>query len=458
MEHLNKSLREYAIYTIENRALPAATDGLKPSQRKALFAVMNKTDKIKTISLAGEMISKEIYLHGDAAAAETISKMAAPYTNNICWLQGIGSFGTRVSPTGWGQPRYTYVKLSNETKSMMLTDKNIVPMVDNYDGSTKEPWTFLPLIPTVFVNGASGMATGWSTEILRRNPIELIERTIEALDNKKLGKLEPYYEFYKSPSVKLENNKWQFKGVVKKIDNSNCIIEELPPWMTLDKLTKTLNQLIEQDKIVDYQNASTKTISIEVKFKRNQIADWDEEKLISFFKLTEIQTERIVVIIDNDWTSETLSDNLTKMVYNYDNPEQLIKDFVKWRLKWFKRRYEQLVKENTDDLLYWMSLKACFDKKIPKQLPVETKEKFEEMISTAIKASKLIIEEKNIQKISDMSSYKWNDNYYQEVLTKISFHEQELEKYKNILNNNDEIKKIYKNELVDLLKEIKKRG
>src|SRR4051812_19466153 len=97
--------RDYSIYVCQSRGIPMVSDGLKDAQRKALFVMKPKADKLKVISLAGELISQNIYLHSDASACETISLMAAPYCNNVPLLAGIGAFGTRVGPTDWGAPR-----------------------------------------------------------------------------------------------------------------------------------------------------------------------------------------------------------------------------------------------------------------------------------------------------------------------------------------------------------------
>ena len=86
--------RDYSIYVCQSRGIPSVSDGLKDAQRKALFVMKSQSDKIKTISLAGKMISENVYLHGDAAACDTISLMAAPYCNNVTLLHGIGAFGS----------------------------------------------------------------------------------------------------------------------------------------------------------------------------------------------------------------------------------------------------------------------------------------------------------------------------------------------------------------------------
>ena len=174
---IKDSSREYSIYVCQSRGIPSISDGLKDAQRKALDVIKPIGDKIKTISLAGLMISSNRYLHGDAAACDTISLMAAPYCNNVPLLSGIGAFGTRVGPDDWGAPRYTYVKKNSFTESLVFQDYDIVPMKENYDGSVLEPRHFLPLIPLVLLNGVSGIAVGWSTEILPHSLSGLIDAT-----------------------------------------------------------------------------------------------------------------------------------------------------------------------------------------------------------------------------------------------------------------------------------------
>jgi DNA gyrase/topoisomerase IV subunit A len=119
-DYLLDTSREYSIYVCSNRAIPSVADGLKDSQRKAIWVIRNQAEQIKTISLAGAMINSNIYLHGDSSAADAISQLAAPYCNNVCYLEGIGNFGTKVSPTAFSAPRYTYVQRNRITQQVAL--------------------------------------------------------------------------------------------------------------------------------------------------------------------------------------------------------------------------------------------------------------------------------------------------------------------------------------------------
>jgi DNA gyrase/topoisomerase IV subunit A len=279
-DFIKDTSRDYSIYVCQSRGIPSVSDGLKDAQRKSLFVMKSQGEKIKTISLAGKLISENIYLHGDAAACDTISLMAAPYCNNIPLLSGIGAFGTRVGPSDWGAPRYTYVKKSTYTDALIYQDYDIIPLKENYDGSVMEPKHFLPLIPVVLLNGVSGIAVGWSTEIMPRSLEDLIDATLAAIDGKKkLPSLLPKYEYLKTNVRSLGDNQFEFTGKVI-IDGSSVIVTELPPDLSLEKFKARLNKMEDEEQIQTYIDRSTKEIHIEVRFKRGSINDWTETHAI----------------------------------------------------------------------------------------------------------------------------------------------------------------------------------
>jgi len=159
--HISRIAREYSLYVLNGgRAIPSLYDSLKMAQRIALWTLMN--DTLKTASLAGRMIESGLYVHGDASAENTISAMTAPFLNNNPYLDGIGAFGTKVDPYGFAAARYTSVKQSAFAKKNLFVDKDILPMVENYDGSATLPLTFFPLLPLVLLNGVSGIAIGFA--------------------------------------------------------------------------------------------------------------------------------------------------------------------------------------------------------------------------------------------------------------------------------------------------------
>ena len=438
-EYIKSTSREYSIYVCQSRGIPSVCDGLKDAQRKALFVIKPKTDKIKTISLAGELISSNIYLHGDASAAETLSLMAATYCNNVPFLHGIGAFGTKVGPTDWGAPRYTYLKKYGITESLIYPDYDIIPLKENYDGSVLEPKHFLPLVPLVLLNGISGIAVGWSTDILPRRLEDLIEGCIAALDGKPAKRLTPTYDYLDCKSRDLGGNAWEFTGKVR-LDGSTVWVEELPPDLTLEKFKARLNKMEDEDLIQTYIDRSTKDIKIEVRFKRGTINGWTEDKAIEFFKLKSKTTERIVVL---DWDGNSIK--------QYPTAEILLQEFISWRLGWYVTRYEKLIADATYTLNFQLALKACIDKKLPQFLPT-AKDRGEVVEQIQKICAKIALDDSQIDRIASLPSYRWAKDAYDEIVGKIAELTATIADHQAILADPAKQKAIYRTELQALKK------
>lgn len=432
--------RDYSIYVCQSRGIPSVSDGLKDAQRKALFVMKGQADKIKTISLAGRMISENVYLHGDAAACDTISLMAAPYCNNVTLLHGIGAFGTRVGPTDWGAPRYTYVKKSQYTEHLIYHDYEIIPLKENYDGSVMEPKHFLPLIPLVLLNGVSGIAVGWSTEILPRSFESLIDATLAAIDNKKkLPELLPSYEYLETTVRGIGDNAYEFIGKVE-IDGNTIIVTELPPELNLEKFKARLNKMEDDELIQSYVDRSTKDIKVEIKFKRGSIDGWTTEKALEFLKLKSKTTERIVVL---DYNGSAIK--------QYENAEKLVRDFVQWRLGFYKVRYTKWINDSTYQLNWYMAIKECIDAGLPTFLPKATNRA--EIVERITKITKGIqLDDSQLDRLSALPSYRWAKDAYQETLDKIKEIKNTIAEYNAILKDPEKIKSIYKKEVQELKK------
>lgn len=432
--------REYSIYVCQSRGIPSVSDGLKDSQRKALDAVKPLADKIKTISLAGLMISSNRYLHGDAAACDAISLMAAPYCNNVPLLAGIGAFGTRVGPTDWGAPRYTYVKKTSITESLIYQDYDIIPLKENYDGSVMEPKHFLPLIPLVLLNGVSGIAVGWSTEILPRSLSDLIDATIAAIDQKqKLPELLPTYSYLKCTVKNIGNNAYEFLGKAT-IDGSTVIVTELPPDLSLEKFKARLNKMEDDELIQSYVDRSTKDIKIEIRFKRGSISSWNEDTAIEFLKLRSKTTERMVVL-DYDGNN----------IKQYDTAEELIRDFVEWRLGFYTIRYQKLINDAIYQLNWNLALKACYDKGLPSFL-TKANDRTEIINKIIAITDKITLDDSQRDRIASLPSYRWAKDAYNDVLEKIASLNKEIADNQSILNDPKKLRAIYKQEVSALKK------
>ena len=440
-DYVKDTSREYSIYVCENRAIPKVADGLKDGPRKALWLMRTKSDKIKTVSMSGEMISSGLYLHGDASASGAISMLAAPYVNNVPLIDGIGSFGTRVAPVeGIGAPRYTYVKKNKASDALLYRDLAVVPLKDNYDGSVKEPCHFLPIIPLVLLNGVSGLAVGWSTEILPRNLKKLIAATQAALDGKEPKGLEPSYDYLDVVVKQLEDNVWEFSGRAEIVDTSTVRIKELPPGINLEAFRKRLNKMEEDDKIQGYTDKSTDVINVLVKFKRGAIAEWTEDMAVDFFKIRQRVTERIVVI---DWNGQSIR--------QFDSAATVVKEFVQWRLNWYSNRYQKMLDDDQYELKYWQGLKACFDDKLPERLIKKANK--DAILADVVGITGAIgLDDSQLDKIVGLPTYKWAKDFYTEIKENISRLTANIKEYKATLKSPDTLKGIFQSELDELKK------
>ena len=441
---VNDSSKEYAIYTAQNRAIPSICDGLKDGQRKALWLIRNKAEKIKTISLAGELISANLFLHGDASAAETISRLAAPYLNNITLLDGVGAFGTRVGPDSWGAPRYTYVKKSRATENLLYPDLDIVPMKPNYDGSVMEPVHFLPLIPTVLLNGVSGIAVGWSTDILPHSLESLVAATVAAIDGKPMSAFLPSFDRLNVSVTELAPNSYEFAGRVEIESNTVVRVTELPPDLSLEKFKARLNQMEDEGTINTYVDRSTKNINVEVRFKRGTVDNWGEAEFINFLKLKNKGSQRLVTLDFNN-----------SSIRQFKTVEELIKAFVEWRVTWYTVRYEKQIRDLTRELNFAKAVKLCVEGKLPQSLPgAQNKQTVEAQV---LKLTKSIpLEPEQVERIVGFPSYRWAQDSISKILQEIEGLTQQIAELQQLLQNPKKIRDNYKKETLALLKSVPK--
>lgn len=441
-QYLLDSSREYAIYVCDTRGIPMVADGLKSGQRIALWLLRNRAEKIKTFALSGLMGFERLYVHGETSANGAISLLAAPYKNNIPLIEGLGQFGSRVAPDkdGIGAPRYTEVRRSKAAEAMLYKDLDIVPLEDNYDGSNKQPKHFLPLIPTVLLNGVTGVAVGYSTDILPRKLRDLIDATKAALLDQPIQPLVPHYARY-NIGVKATGkpNQWEYSGKVEIVDTSTMRITELPPGFSIEGYRKTLMDFEDKGLINSFTDRSTETINITIKMQRGTIRDWTEEKALTFLKLREKTTERIVTI---GWSGTGIK--------VYDSAEELVRDFAQWRLGWYEVRFQKLLADDTYELAYWKALRALFEGGFTKRLGtfVNKAGVEEDVVSTVAKKAKDVkLDAKQVERIVGLPTYRWTREFEAEIGTKIAALEGAIAGYRDTLSSPGKLKAVYLAEL-----------
>ncbi|MBI4332282.1 MAG: DNA gyrase subunit A [Chloroflexi bacterium] len=186
-EEMKNSYLDYAMSVIVSRALPDVRDGLKPVQRRILYAmdqmgIRHNTAYKKSARIVGEVLGK-YHPHGDAAVYEAMVRMAQPFSLRYTLIDGQGNFGS-VDNDPPAAMRYTEARLSEVAEEMMVDiEKETVEFVPNFDGSLAEPSVLPSKIPNLLLNGSSGIAVGMATNIPPHNLSEVCEGLIYLIDN-----------------------------------------------------------------------------------------------------------------------------------------------------------------------------------------------------------------------------------------------------------------------------------
>ena len=351
-DYLDTDYKEYAIYVVEERAIPSVIDGFKPTQRKVIFVAnkvwRNGSEKpMKIFQLAGRVAADAFYHHGDGSLNSAIIGMAQKFKNSMPVLEDIGQFGSLRSPEA-AAPRYIATKLH---KNFRLLYKDFELLESRYEeGNEIEPRFFLPIIPTVLLNGGSGIAVGFATNILNRNPLHLIDACLKSLDNKKYTEPSPWNREFDGDCELIDPEKfsWVFSGKYDLKNTTTVSISELPPSVTYEKFDQHLIDLESTRRIASYENNCKSNINYVLKFRREDLKLLgDSVKLKRLLKMDERQTENFTVL-----------DEFGKLKI-FNSASEIIEYFVKYRLSFYNKRKQYIIDTLSQELLV-LSNKARF--------------------------------------------------------------------------------------------------
>lgn len=215
------------------RSIPSLFDGLKPSQRKAIYTYMagNYKKQIKVAQLTGSMLEKAAYHHGEASAYETIIGLAQDYvgSGNMNLFHPAGQFGSRVLK-GKDHASARYIFIGSTPYLSTVFNEHDNPLLDYLedDGSTVEPKWYLPIIPLVLVNGGEGIGTGWSSTIPCYNPLEIVDNLKRKMLGDAMLEMTPWYRGFNGKVVKTGEGKYVVVGDWHRTGKNTIRINELP--------------------------------------------------------------------------------------------------------------------------------------------------------------------------------------------------------------------------------------
>lgn len=340
----NNEWREFAMYTIESRAIPSMIDGLKPSQRMFLYSSLKNSPKeFKKVSAIAGTVSDYGYNHGETSVASTGQLMAAEWNNNLCLIEGRGSFGTRLVQEA-GAPRYVYTRVHKNFYDY-IKDTELCPT--HPDPEHEPPQYYIPIIPIVLINGAKGIATGFATNILPRSVSDVKSACSEYISTGKIKNKLPvsFPEF--TGTTKFINERYVCEGVYDRPTKTKIIITDVPYGYDRESYVNILNKMEDENVIIGYEDkCSSKGFEFEVKLK-HQNANWSHEKIIKEFKLFKNHSENITVIGPDGKLKE------------YKDAKDLIKDFCDYRISILEKRIELEISQLTEESR-WLTVKSEF--------------------------------------------------------------------------------------------------
>lgn len=345
----SREWKSFAMYTVENRAIPNMIDGLKPVQRFYLYSsIVNTKRDFKKVSAVSGIISDYGYNHGEGSAAGSGQLMAATWNNNICLVEGRGSFGTRLIQDA-GAPRYVYTRL-HDNFNKYIKDVDLSPVHE--DPEHEPPAFYLPVIPLVLANGTKGIATGFATNILPHCPESLAEACSEYLRTKKISADTIKVKFPEFEGTveqdPLEPKRYTVFGVYRKTSKTQLQITEVPYGFDREGYVKVLDKLEDDGDIVSYEDLCDKSgFRFDVKLKQNTSAKWNEKQIIAKFKLSKVLSQNLTVI---DYDGK---------LREYDDARNIVMDFCDYRYGILEQRINKNISKYNSEL-NWLNIKMEF--------------------------------------------------------------------------------------------------
>lgn len=365
-DFIDRELIHFSVYDVK-RSIPSVVDGLKPSQRKILFCCFkrNLIKETKVAQLAGYVSEHAAYHHGEASLQGAIINMAQNFvgSNNLNILLPNGQFGSRImGGKDASAPRYIFTELNPLTMQVFKKDdERLLKYLDD-DGLSIEPDYYVPIVPTVLVNGTIGIGTGFSTNVPSYNTIDVVNacKNMIKTGGKCKDELIPWTRGFKGTIVPTDETKSTFTctGVYNFIGEKSVEITELPIGTWTEDYKAFLEEYLEKNPKVlkDYESHYT---TQEVKF----ILHFNEPARNIFnekdFKLqTKINTSNMHLFG---------ADNIIK---KYESVKEILEDFYVIRAKYYTTRKEEMIKAMREDMTEADAKRRFIEYVIAKKIPI----------------------------------------------------------------------------------------
>lgn len=342
---INSAFKTFSLYD-NVRSIPAI-DGLKPSQRKAIYGTLARGEnagELQVERLASYIAQKTDYHHGVTSMVSTIVGLAAtkyPGANNMNLFVPEGQFGSRLTKEA-GAGRYINTFMSKYFRQLFKKEDEAILEHNTIDGEEIEPKYYLPILPIVLINGATGIGTGHSCEIKSYHPEHIRDAVMKVLEGKKLkhGTLVPWFRGFHGTVERSETGQVIMTGKLQVVNSNTIKITELPVGTFLDQYKDHLNKLEEDGFINDYVDASTEeAFEFTVKVPRSTSV-LSIEELNQKFKLIGRDNENFTI-----W-------NDSGRLQRLQSAEAVVEMYVPWRLSFYETRRQQLITDTSENIRF----------------------------------------------------------------------------------------------------------
>lgn len=341
---VNTSFLEYASYVIRDRAIPHISDGLKPVQRRILWALHRADDGrfTKVANVVGDTM--KFHPHGDASIGDALVVLA----NKRYLIEGQGNFGNIFTGDPPAAARYIECRLTDLARTELFNDE-ITEFVPSYDGRNKEPVTLPSKLPLTLMLGTEGIAVGLSARILPHNFPELLQAQIAILKKESFKCLPDFPTGGLMDARDYHDGKGSVKvrAKLKVKDESTIVIKEIPPTTTTDSLIASIEDAAGKGKlkVKSVNDFTSEEVEIEIKCPSGVDAEKLVDALYAFTDCEVSIASRIVVIKDNRPVEMTVSEVLR------ENTAQLVE---------LLKRELELKQKKLEDELHFRTLERIF--------------------------------------------------------------------------------------------------
>jgi len=341
---IDSGFLQYASYVIRDRAIPHLADGLKPVQRRLLWALHERDDGrfTKVANVVGHTM--QYHPHGDASISEALVVLV----NKGYLIEGQGNFGNIFTGDPPAAPRYIECRLTDLARTELFND-DITDFVPSYDGRNKEPVVLPCKLPLALMLGTEGIAVGLASRILPHNFPELLQAQIAILKKQPFKCLPdfPTGGLMDARDYRDGTGSVQVRAKIRVKDPSTVVIEEIPPTTTVESLIASIEEAVRkgQLKVRSIHDFTSEQVEIEIKCPPGVEAERMVDALYAFTDCEVTISSNIVLIKDNRPVQMTVSEVLR------ENTEQLLR-ILKRELEVKERRLQ--------DELHFRTLERIF--------------------------------------------------------------------------------------------------